>query len=329
MTSADEPPLVDDGSSVDAAEVRRAMEFYDSRGWTDGLPVVPVTPSYLDEFLAATSRDPAEVILPLPHLNKNLTVRLAAVNAALAGCKPEYLPVVLAAWDAFLLNGMVSRAHLAVHHRDRAVLGAVRAGQDRARVQRPRQPVGVRVPGQRQLRPGHPARRAQRLRAEAAHLRPGDPGEPVQVLLLHRGERGGLPLAVPGGRQRVRRGRQRGGLRRSSARCCTSRPGTRSCPSSWCTTWPTRSCRTGALVRPVRDRVHRAQPRARPAVRQAWLVQGRRAAGDRRGGLADLPRPGRLGQGGDRGRHRLAAARRPPGRHPAGGPGRPGHARSS
>src|ERR1700721_427554 len=95
---------------VDADQVRRAMEYYESRGWTDGLPVVPVTPSYLAEFLATTARDPGEVLLPMPHLNKALTVRLAAINAALAGCRPEYFPVVLAAWDSFLGDGGVSRA---------------------------------------------------------------------------------------------------------------------------------------------------------------------------------------------------------------------------
>ena len=112
---SDEPPVIDDTSlastvQVDATEVRRAMEYYAERGWTDGLPVVPVTASYLEEFLATTARDPAEVLIPMPHLNKALTVRLAAINAALAGCLPEYFPVVLAAWDAFLLDGMVSRS---------------------------------------------------------------------------------------------------------------------------------------------------------------------------------------------------------------------------
>ncbi|HWG00635.1 MAG TPA: hypothetical protein VG164_02145 [Trebonia sp.] len=95
---------------VDADDLRRAMEYYAEQGWTDGLPVVPVTESYLAEFLATTSRDPSAVVIPMPHLNRNLTVRLAALNAALAGCKPEYFPVVLAAWDAFLADGMVSRA---------------------------------------------------------------------------------------------------------------------------------------------------------------------------------------------------------------------------
>src|SRR5580658_7110075 len=106
----DEPPVIDDAPLADPAEVRRAMEFYAARGWTDGLPVVPVTESYLAEFLATTARAPSEVIIPMPHLNRALTVRLAAINAALAGCRPEYFPVVLAAWDALLKDGMVSRS---------------------------------------------------------------------------------------------------------------------------------------------------------------------------------------------------------------------------
>ncbi|HEY7226052.1 MAG TPA: hypothetical protein VH561_20940 [Micromonosporaceae bacterium] len=85
---------------VDAAQVRGALEYYAAQGWTDGLPVVPVTDSYLREFLACTRRDPGEVLLTIPHLNRHCTVELAAINAALAGCLPGYFPVVLAAWDA-------------------------------------------------------------------------------------------------------------------------------------------------------------------------------------------------------------------------------------
>jgi hypothetical protein len=95
---------------ADAAEIRQAMEYYDSMGWTDGLPVVPVTESYLAEFLEQTTRDPDEVLLAMPHLNRECTVRLAAINAALAGCRPEYFPVVLAAWESLGQEGYVTRA---------------------------------------------------------------------------------------------------------------------------------------------------------------------------------------------------------------------------
>lgn len=100
----------EDALLVDADQAVAANEYYAEHGWTDGLPVVPVTASYLERFLAETKRDPSEVVLAMPHLNRELTVRLAAINAALAGCKPEYLPVVLAAWESFRNEGMVPRA---------------------------------------------------------------------------------------------------------------------------------------------------------------------------------------------------------------------------
>jgi hypothetical protein len=94
---------------TDPAGIRRAMDYYSERGWTDGLPVVPVTESYLAEFLATTDRDPGSVLLAMPHLNRHCTVRLAAINAALAGCRPEYFPVVLAAWDSLAAEGYPGR----------------------------------------------------------------------------------------------------------------------------------------------------------------------------------------------------------------------------
>ncbi|MBO0835400.1 MAG: hypothetical protein J2P28_07765, partial [Actinobacteria bacterium] len=97
------PPLAE--PLVDSAEIRDAMEYYARQDWTDGLPVVPVTDSYLAQFLATTSRKPDEVLFPMPHLNRELTVRLAGINAAMAGCLPEYFPVVLAAWEAIVADG--------------------------------------------------------------------------------------------------------------------------------------------------------------------------------------------------------------------------------
>jgi hypothetical protein len=103
MTAAPELPVVD----ID--EIRRVTEDCFERGWTDGLPVMPVTESVLAEFLSQTSRDPDEVLLAMPHLNRACTVRLAAINAAMAGCRPEYFPVVLAAWSALEAENYVTR----------------------------------------------------------------------------------------------------------------------------------------------------------------------------------------------------------------------------
>jgi hypothetical protein len=102
-----EPPLADAAEPplADAAGIRAAMAYYARREWTDGLPVVPVTESYLAEFLATTRMHPDDVVLAMPHLNRECTVRLAAINAAMAGCLPDYFPVVLAAWEALAGDG--------------------------------------------------------------------------------------------------------------------------------------------------------------------------------------------------------------------------------
>jgi hypothetical protein len=94
---------------VDMETLRRVQEYYAGQGWTDGLPVVPVTDSYLAEFLAQTDRAPGDVVFRMPHLQRSCTVRSAAINAAMAGCLPEYFPVVLAAWEALTLEGYAGK----------------------------------------------------------------------------------------------------------------------------------------------------------------------------------------------------------------------------
>ncbi|HEY8479879.1 MAG TPA: hypothetical protein VIL71_08635 [Spirillospora sp.] len=100
---------VDDQSGDEQAEgtvdvTAEAIEYVYERGWTDGLPVIPATRERTDAFLATTSRAPDEVIGRLDHLKREVTVELAAVNAVMAGCRPEYFPVVLAVWDALMLE---------------------------------------------------------------------------------------------------------------------------------------------------------------------------------------------------------------------------------
>lgn len=94
---------------VDISAIRQLMEYYAEQGWTDGLPVMPVTESYLQEFLSQTERAPDDVVFRMPHLNRTCSVRAAAINAAMAGCLPEYFPVVLAAWDALTLEGYAGK----------------------------------------------------------------------------------------------------------------------------------------------------------------------------------------------------------------------------
>ncbi|MEP9382034.1 hypothetical protein [Nocardioides sp. KR10-350] len=84
--------------------VHAAVEYAYEQDWSDGLPVVPATRELTDVFLATTSRDPDEVIGRLEPLRREVTVETAAINAVMAGCRPEYFPVVLAAWDAITLD---------------------------------------------------------------------------------------------------------------------------------------------------------------------------------------------------------------------------------
>ncbi len=84
------------GDAVEAIE--RCYEL----GWTDGLPVVPPTLERVREFIDRVGRAPDEVIGSIPERRREVTVAKTAANAVMAGCLPEYFPVVLAATEAML-----------------------------------------------------------------------------------------------------------------------------------------------------------------------------------------------------------------------------------
>jgi len=88
---------------VELADVPETVqEFFFSKGWTDGLPVVPPTNEAVSAMVAASGRDPAETIGPIPPRMRTATVEKIAINAVMAGCRAEYFPVVLAAVEAVL-----------------------------------------------------------------------------------------------------------------------------------------------------------------------------------------------------------------------------------
>lgn len=72
------------------------------RGWSDGLPVIPPTPERVLRMLAGTTRQPSEVLGDMPPDYAPLTVEKVAINAVMAGAKPEYMPVILAVMEAVL-----------------------------------------------------------------------------------------------------------------------------------------------------------------------------------------------------------------------------------
>jgi len=84
------------GEIVFSGTLDEVNEFLHRRQWTDGLPVMPPTLEAVDEMLKYTDRSPDEVVGVLPPANRQATVRSIAVNGVMAGCRPEYMPVLLA-----------------------------------------------------------------------------------------------------------------------------------------------------------------------------------------------------------------------------------------
>ena len=98
---------------VPLLETEDPIEVAYDRGWSDGLPVVPPTDERILRILKGTSRSWDEVIGKMPPNLMDCTVEKVAINAVMAGCRPEYLPVVLGALEAalvpqFTLHGLMA-----------------------------------------------------------------------------------------------------------------------------------------------------------------------------------------------------------------------------
>jgi len=85
---------------VEVADAEDEFEAMFDRGWTDGLPVVPPTEQRVMRMLTGTTRQPTDVVAIVPPDLVEITVEKVAINAVMAGCKPEYLPWVIAALEA-------------------------------------------------------------------------------------------------------------------------------------------------------------------------------------------------------------------------------------
>ena len=101
---------------IEVGESDDLFEFMFDQGLTDGLPVVPPTPERVMRMLAGTKRDAQSVIAVCAPNMAPVTVEKAAINAVMAGCKPEYLPVVIAAVEAitteqFNIHGVLATTH--------------------------------------------------------------------------------------------------------------------------------------------------------------------------------------------------------------------------
>ncbi len=103
--------------------VEGVFRFFDKcceEGWTDGLPVYPPIGSAVREMLRYTDRDPQDVVGVIPPRNGISTVEKIAINAVMAGCRPEYLPVIIVAVEAMVqpqynLYGRQTTTHPGAH----------------------------------------------------------------------------------------------------------------------------------------------------------------------------------------------------------------------
>jgi hypothetical protein len=100
----------------EAADLEAAAELCFENKWTDGLPVIPPTRGAVERIIDYLKRDPAEVIGMIQPRDGVATIETIAINCVMAGCKPEYVPIVIAAMEAmvdddFNLNGVQTTTH--------------------------------------------------------------------------------------------------------------------------------------------------------------------------------------------------------------------------
>jgi hypothetical protein len=103
------PPLAGDFPKVRVEKIPIARdafaeinELFYKRGWTDGLPIVPPTEERVKEMLKGSDLSPNFIVGTLYPMRGQATVEKIAVNAVMAGCRPEYMPVLIAAVDAIM-----------------------------------------------------------------------------------------------------------------------------------------------------------------------------------------------------------------------------------
>jgi len=76
------------------------QDYFEEQAWSDGLPVSPPTLGRVDAFLKYTNRDPDEVLGVCQPEYRQATIWNIAVNGVMAGCRPEYMPVLIAIVEA-------------------------------------------------------------------------------------------------------------------------------------------------------------------------------------------------------------------------------------
>jgi hypothetical protein len=101
-----QPDVIELGEEPGARDIvfrgtfEEVNDYFYEREWSDGLPFVPPTIEKIEEFLSWTDRDPDEVLGVVLPASRAATVWATAVNGVMAGCKPEYMPILVALAEA-------------------------------------------------------------------------------------------------------------------------------------------------------------------------------------------------------------------------------------
>jgi len=80
----------------------QAYEFYEMNGWTDGLPIILPTKTRVEKFLSALGKPSDQILGEMAPMWAQFTVEKIAINAVMAGCRPDYLPLIIKASEAIL-----------------------------------------------------------------------------------------------------------------------------------------------------------------------------------------------------------------------------------
>ena len=83
-----------------ADSIEAVNSLFIENGWSDGLPIIPPTQAAVEKMLGGTTRSPGEILSKIPPAWGEATIEKVAINAVMAGCLPEYLPVIIAAVEA-------------------------------------------------------------------------------------------------------------------------------------------------------------------------------------------------------------------------------------
>lgn len=94
------PPEPAPRDIVFSGTLEEVNEHFYTNQWTDGLPIIPPTTGRIEEFLKYTNREHDEIVGVCPPDNREATIWNIAVTGVMAGCRPEYMPVLIAIVEA-------------------------------------------------------------------------------------------------------------------------------------------------------------------------------------------------------------------------------------